>query len=238
MSQTQGPGEPAKKPRRTRASALSYHARRCSICRHPEREWIDMEFLQWSHSTSIASAFQIDRRSIYRHAHATGLFRQRNRDVRFALGRIIEQVQNVQPTADSIVRAVRLFACLTDDGELIHPPKVVIHHSAAPPPDRSSRGGADGERIGPPPARSAQSVSRDGSATRTACTAPADSSRLPDASGEANSSFSGTPRRDGTHPGNAGFREGRSTHPVNLNGSQVIENTAQRPAQIDTLPHA
>src|SRR5574340_1583360 len=129
MPPTVSPDAPPKKPRRTRASFLSYHARRCSVCRHPERESIDDEFLHWSRVESIAADYEIERRAIYRHAHATGLFHRRNGKLRFALGHIIEQAQTVEVTADAIVRAVKLFACLTDEGELVSPPKRVIDRS-------------------------------------------------------------------------------------------------------------
>ena len=159
MPPTNEPDAPTKTPRRTRASFLSYHARRCSICRHREREMIDDEFLHWIDVASIAETYEIERRAIYRHAHATGLFGRRNREVRFALGHIIEQAQSVEVTADSIIRAVRLFACLTDDGELINPARRAVHEPS------------------------------------------------------------------------------RSTHLYDLNASQVGENTAPAPAQIDTNSH-
>ena len=122
MPQNQQLDGSPEKLRQRRASFLSYHARECSICRHPERDSIDQEFVEWGAVGSIAAAYGIQRRAIYRHAHATNLFERRNRDLRFALGRIIEQAQTVEVTADSIVRAVRLFACLNDEGGWIGPP--------------------------------------------------------------------------------------------------------------------
>lgn len=122
MPKSDEPDELPEKSRRSPSSFLSYHSRECSICRHPERDRIDQEFVEWGAVGSIAAAYRIQRRAIYRHAHATNLFERRNRDLRFALGRIIEQAQTVQVTADSIVRAVRLYACLNDGGEWIGPP--------------------------------------------------------------------------------------------------------------------
>jgi hypothetical protein len=167
------PNRFAARPRRSRASFLSYHARRCSICRHPDRDSIDGDFLHWTPIASIAQTYRLDRRALYRHAHATGLFRGRNRGLRFALGHIIEQAQSVEVTADSIVRAVRLFACLNDQGEWV-----------APPP-RSA-----------PVFQSVQTPSQG---------APA--------------------------------RSARSTHPANLNTSQVVGNKGPVRLQIDTNSH-
>jgi hypothetical protein len=141
---------------------------------------IDQEFLHWSHVATIAATYQIERRAIYRHAHATGLFRRRKRGLRFALGHIIEQAQTVEVTADAIIRAVKLFACLNDDGEWVSPPKRVIYQSRESAPSPSLAG------------------TRQGSAKRRV----------------------------------------RSTHPVNLNTSQLVENTTSRLAQIDTNSQA
>ena len=143
MLQSHDPGEPPKEPPRSRASFLSYHSRECSICRHPERASIDQEFVEWGAVGSIAAAYRVQRRAIYRHAHATNLFERRNGDLRFALGRIIEQAGAVPVTADTIVRAVRLFACLNDEGGWIgpptRPPLVRSHQRVASPAEAAVR---------------------------------------------------------------------------------------------------
>jgi hypothetical protein len=207
MSQSHEQDEAPKQPRRSRASLLSYHSRECSICRHPERDLIDQEFVQWAPAASIAIAHRIQRRAIYRHAHATDLFQRRNRDLSFALGRIIEHAQTVPVTADSIIRAVRLFACLNDEGEWIGPPM-------RSPAVRS--------------ARRAPSVSR---GVEAAASHPADSPRPPDDANRDCGSASAAP---------ASCPEPvvvRSTHPIDQNTSQVIENNLRQSGQIDTDSH-
>jgi hypothetical protein len=112
-------------------SASPRHDRRCCVCRHRERAEIESEFLRWRSAQSIAKEYGIAHHSsIYRHAHATGLFAQRATHLRLALSPLIEQAAVVHVTADSIVRAVALCARLTDDGEWIVPPKHVIYHSS------------------------------------------------------------------------------------------------------------
>lgn len=103
---------------------LSYHSRKCSVCRHPQRTEIEQALLDWECISSITAEFQLPgRTALYRHARAVGLFARRNRGLRGALARIIEKASQVEPDALSIVRAVELFARINDDGEWIAPPR-------------------------------------------------------------------------------------------------------------------
>ncbi|MGA9885163.1 MAG: hypothetical protein WBQ34_15720 [Candidatus Acidiferrales bacterium] len=124
------------------AQGLSGHELRCTICPHPYRAEIENEFLHWHTIRHIAYDYEVSRSAIYRHAHALGLFSRRNRNLRFALGHLIERVQDVEPTADSIVRAIHAFARINDEGDWIEPPAHVIvssggiHREAAAGPSR------------------------------------------------------------------------------------------------------
>jgi hypothetical protein len=207
MPKNDEPDEAPKEPRRSRASFLSYHSPECSICRHPERFSIDQEFLEWGAVSSIAAAYRIRRRAIYRHAHATNLFERRNRDLRFALGRIIEHAGAVPVTADSIVRAVRLFACLNHKGGWTGPPTRSPLAPAVKPPRRASS-------IGP--------------RHEPAANNPADPSRPPDA---ANANGRAASQESAAHRSPPALR---STHPNEQNTTQLIENTRSESAQIDT----
>jgi len=111
---------------------LSRHERRCSVCQHPERDAIEEAFLDWRPITRITSEFKLPgRTSIYRHAHAFGLFPQRSRNLRFALGLVIEKAEYVTATAEGIVSAVRAYARVTDAGEWVEPPSHVIVSSGS-----------------------------------------------------------------------------------------------------------
>jgi hypothetical protein len=120
---------------------LEYHEPQCTICNHPEREDIDQAILHWHSPTAIAFEFDLpDRRIVYRHAHALGLFRQRAEQTRHALGFLIEQAQSVVPTADAIIRAIRALSCIDDRGQWHEPRKEVIithRYEGAPPPPPS-----------------------------------------------------------------------------------------------------
>lgn len=133
------PTQPAaagnEKPSR---AALSRHKRKCTVCQHPQREFIEQEFLHWHSIYSIAQSYNLTERAIYRHAHALALHQRRSTNLRFSLGHIIEQIDCIPVTPESIVQAVRIFAHLTDEGRWVNPPKhLIIEHN--PQLDPSNR---------------------------------------------------------------------------------------------------
>ena len=60
-----------------------------------------------------------DRASVYRHAHALGLFQRRQRNVRAALERIIEKAGEVDVTASAVVAAVHAYSKINAAGQWI-----------------------------------------------------------------------------------------------------------------------
>jgi hypothetical protein len=115
------------------------HARKCRVCAHPDRDSIDQDFLQWGSPRNISMRYELPIDSIYRHAHSTGLFRRRAGKIRSALEFVIEQAERCTPSADAIIRAVRAYTHINDDGKWIEPRKEVVyttrHESAAGPMD-------------------------------------------------------------------------------------------------------
>jgi hypothetical protein len=112
------------------SAALKRHQRKCVICSHPERDMIEFYFLRWHSAYQIAADFGLSNISgVYRHARALGLFPQRGRNLRAMLEMMFETVGNVRPTADTLVRAVRTYASLTEEGEWIEP--ATTHHIVA-----------------------------------------------------------------------------------------------------------
>jgi hypothetical protein len=61
----------------------------------------------------------LSRDSLYRHAHAVGLFGKRQRNIRAALERIIERSEDVEVTASSIVSAIQAYAKINANGQWI-----------------------------------------------------------------------------------------------------------------------
>jgi hypothetical protein len=99
------------------------HERLCTVCSHPEREAIEEAFLHWRSADDLDEEYDLTSpAAIYRHAHATGLFEQRSRNMRYALENIIERSDSVPATADSVIRAIRACSCLKDNGEWVDPP--------------------------------------------------------------------------------------------------------------------
>jgi hypothetical protein len=115
------------------SEALSRHQRKCTICRHPEREAIEEAFLHWHNPGNICSDYQLgDRRAIYRHAHATGLFERRRDNLRSILEHLLERAEGARLTADTVIRALRAYTCLTDTGRWVEPPTHVIFSMTRP----------------------------------------------------------------------------------------------------------
>jgi len=114
------------------------HARLCVVCNHPERDAIEADFVRWQSPEKIAADYQIaDRSSIYRHAHATGLFVIRKRELPRVLETILECVGNANlDSMDTITRAARVYAHIDDNGKWFEPPKTmyILTGSAPAPP--------------------------------------------------------------------------------------------------------
>jgi hypothetical protein len=118
----------------TRPPHPGRHARICSICRHPDRDAIEEDFIHWYSPSDIAIDYNLpDRSSVYRHAHATGLFARRSRNLRFVLERLLERVDKVKVTAHAVVRAVSAYTRINDRGEWIDPPTRIIVSSGPSP---------------------------------------------------------------------------------------------------------
>ena len=99
---------------------LGRHQRSCSICAHPQREEIEGDFVSWRSPAAIATEYGLaDRASVYRHAHALGLFAKRQRNIRAALDRIIEKAGEVEVTASAVVEAIQAYSKINAAGQWI-----------------------------------------------------------------------------------------------------------------------
>lgn len=112
--------------RRRHRTSWDHHARHCTVCNHPERDAIEDEFLQWHNPSDIGHDYEVGRRAVYRHARAAGLFARRERNLRFALGHMVQQAMSIKPTSDAILRAIRAYSCLNRQGQWTDPPSHVI----------------------------------------------------------------------------------------------------------------
>jgi len=124
----------ARKPEPAAASAhdssLERHERKCVVCSHPDREIIEELFLHWHSPLGTALHYHVPVRSLFRHAHATGLYASRQGNLRAVLDRILDRADEATVTGDSIIRALRAYTCLTGDNQWVEPPSRVIFSSA------------------------------------------------------------------------------------------------------------
>jgi hypothetical protein len=128
-----------KKRRRPKAVAEepqlpspAMHEAQCMICNSEWREEIDELFVNWHNVSEIGREYNTPRRTVYRHAHAVGLFPIRDRNLRRSLGLIIHRAETAPClTVDSVIRAVRTLAHINETGEWVNPPTHVIVSSGA-----------------------------------------------------------------------------------------------------------
>ncbi len=74
--------------------------------------------MSWGSPASIAKEYGFaDRASVYRHAHALGLFATRQRNVRAALERIIEKAGEVEVSAAAVVAAIQAYSKINASGQ-------------------------------------------------------------------------------------------------------------------------
>jgi hypothetical protein len=103
---------------------LARHARKCSICKHPRREAIEDDFFRWGDPVRISDEYHLPGiSSLYRHAEATGLLARRRRNLRGVAERVLENVDDAKVSGSTILRAMRIFAHVTEDGQWLEPPK-------------------------------------------------------------------------------------------------------------------
>ena len=105
---------------RSEAVNIGRHRRNCSVCAHACLEEIEADFIAWRSPAAIATEYGLaDRTSVYRHAHAVGLFEKRKRNIRVALERIIERAGDVEVTASAVVAAVQAYSKINAAGQWI-----------------------------------------------------------------------------------------------------------------------
>jgi hypothetical protein len=106
---------------------LERHEAKCAICNHEDREEIDEDFVHWLNPYRIAARYTLhDRSAVYRHARATGLYELRRTHMQFILEHVLEQVEDVDITANSVIRALRAYSRVSPTGKWTDPPKRVI----------------------------------------------------------------------------------------------------------------
>jgi hypothetical protein len=122
---------------------IQRHTRKCRICCHPDRAAIEDDFLHWRNPHEIVNEYKLLHYSaIYRHARALGHTARRNENIRCVLDMLVEKASEASITGNTILRAMRAYSCLTDDGRWIDLPIHVVHESSGDTPVSAAKSGA------------------------------------------------------------------------------------------------
>ncbi len=109
-----------KNDKRSKPVNLGRHGAECKICAHSLRDEIEHDFINWRSPAGIPKQYELcHRATVYRHAHALGLFSKRQRNVRAALERIIEKAGEVEATAAAVVAAVQAYSKINAAGQWV-----------------------------------------------------------------------------------------------------------------------
>ena len=119
--------------------SIERHRRKCQICRHRDRDMIEEDFILWSTPRAISVTHRVPEMALYRHARAFNLFPARRESLRLMLDRVLERGPELPVTGDTIIRAVRAQACLTDDNHWVEPTKNVAFTNRTDEPEALHR---------------------------------------------------------------------------------------------------
>ena len=169
------------------------HSRKCTICNHPERESIDEAFLHWSRSERIVRDYNLPSLStLYRHAHACGLWNLRRIKIRRALDRIIEQAGDCKPSGNAVLRAIEISCRFDQDDRYVEPNKRVIieHRTAATEPNPNRKSNQATPHVTPTKQTNASEISNRESQRLETNVTPTKQSPAPDSNRELEALFS------------------------------------------------
>ena len=122
-------------------SALERHARKCLVCRHRDREEIESDFLHWHDVSDIVFDHKLaNRRILYRHARATGLYELRMSNIRDAAALIASRAEYAKATASSVLKAIQACSQIDELGRWVAPPTRTIRYTViGEPPQEVAR---------------------------------------------------------------------------------------------------
>src|SRR5271155_5814286 len=105
---------------RKRVESLARHRRLCTVCKHPQCAEIEADFVAWRSPVAITEEYKlVNRATVYRHAHAFGLYEKRQKNVRAALEFLIERASEVEVTAAAVVAASAAYSKINSRGQWI-----------------------------------------------------------------------------------------------------------------------
>ncbi|MGH9572804.1 MAG: hypothetical protein ACRD40_04650 [Candidatus Acidiferrales bacterium] len=115
-----------RKAGETNEAFLRRHSRKCQVCHHPDRDAIEGAFIMWRRPKGIAEVYRLRGDSLYRHAVAFDLFSRRRNNFRTVLENIMERGVETEISGETILGAVKAYACLDDNNRWIEPTSNVV----------------------------------------------------------------------------------------------------------------
>ena len=100
---------------------LKRHERKCYVCHHPDRDAIEAAFVMWRRPKAIVETFLLRGDSLYRHAVAFDLYTRRRNNLRSVLENVLERGVETDITGETLLGAVRAYACLDESNRWIEP---------------------------------------------------------------------------------------------------------------------
>jgi hypothetical protein len=96
------------------------HSRLCRICRSPDRESIERDYVSWERAADICKNYSVrSQTTLYVHVRALRLNEQRAANIRGFLSRFLERGINLKPTAASVIAACTILSKLDAAGKLV-----------------------------------------------------------------------------------------------------------------------
>ena len=88
---------------------LGRHQAQCTVCQHPQRQEIEEAWIGWGYTNHIAKDYGVSRDSIYRHAHALGLFSKRQKNHKLVVEKIMERLDWTEIHGSDILSAIKIY---------------------------------------------------------------------------------------------------------------------------------
>jgi len=104
-------------PQKGPSASLCRHQSQCSVCSHPERQEIEDAWLDWGSTTLLAEKYGLSRDCIYRHAHALGFFRERQKGIKRLYEKVLERLDTVEFSGSDLVKVLKEYTTLCEREE-------------------------------------------------------------------------------------------------------------------------
>ncbi len=145
------------------SASLRRHQSQCSICSHPQRQEVEDAWLDWDNTTELASKYGFDRHAFYRHAHALGLFQERQKQRKRLYEKGLERMDITSFSASAIVKLLQQYESICQREEAKQaaslPAQAALDPVSVQEAEVSGENGSPLEERAPEPVPTVESVS-------------------------------------------------------------------------------